>query len=232
MAELIEKEIPEFIKDIEALLSSHTALIDVKKSLHLFFNRTDYGCVKDYPVAIVHDAKRIKEEDTLRYFKSNSLLDADELSYDEYPKDDLDNISYYAPKYIQTVGFMLATTKDVPQPTFFNKLKGDYWKKIQSVEGLEAVIDISHLSPEASDCEAEDALRAIIRKRKEVHELKKIAFVWIVEINGENKNIQTVMKHYFEDNVMVVENAKKTYYMGWSTPLQDINMRYFVCPPE
>ena len=40
------------------------------------------------------------------------------------------------------------------------------------------------------------------------------------------------MKHYFEDSTMVVKNAKKTYYMGWSDPLQDINMRYFVCPPE
>ncbi len=56
---------PAFIKDIESLLSSHTAFIDVKQSLHLYFNRTDYGCVKDYPVAIVHDQKRIKEEDAL-----------------------------------------------------------------------------------------------------------------------------------------------------------------------
>ena len=232
MAELLDESVPEFIKDIEALLSSHTALIDVKNSLHLFFNRTDYGCVKDYPVAIVHEAKRIKEDDALQYFKKNHLLDEDGFSFDEYPKDDLANISYYAPKYIQTVGFILATTKEVPQPTFFNKLKGDYWKKIQSVEGLEAVIDMSPLPEDASDCEAEEALRAIIRKRKEVHELKKITFVWIVEINGENENVPTVMKHYFKDNAMVVKNGMKTYYMGWSDPLQDINMRYFVCPPE
>ena len=232
MAELKEQNIPEYIKDLETLLRTHSALVDVKKSLHVYFNRTDYGCEKDYPVAIVHEAKRIKEEDILQYFKKNHLLDEDGLSFSEYPKDDLANIAYYAPKYIQNVSFMLATTKDVPQPTFFNKLKGDYWKKIQSIEGLEAVIDISPLSEDASDCEAEVALRAIIRKRKEVHELKKIVFVWIVEINGKNGNIPTVMKHYFEDKSMVVENAKKTYYMGWNTPLQDINMRYFVCPPE
>lgn len=230
MGESMEK--PEFINDLEKLLRTHSALVDVKKSLHVYFNRTDYGCEKDYPVAIVHEAKRIKEDDALQYFKTNYLLDEDGFSFDEYPKDDLANISYHAPKYIQTANFMLATTKEVPHPTFYNKLKGDYWKKIQSVEGLEAVIDISPLAQNASDCEAEEALRAIIRKRKEVHQLKKIAFVWIVEINGENKNIPTVMKHYFEDNAMVVKNARKTYYMGWSDPLQDINMRYFVCPPE
>jgi len=228
MGESMEK--PEFINDLEKLLRTHSALVDVKKSLHVYFNRTDYGCEKDYPVAIVHEAKRIKEDDALQYFKTNYLLDEDGFSFDEYPKDDLANISYHAPKYIQTVNFMLATTKEVPHPTFYNKLKGDYWKKIQSVEG--PVIDMSPLAQDTSDCEVEEALRAIIRKRKEVHQLKKIAFVWIVEINGENKNIPTVMKHYFEDNAMVVKNARKTYYMGWSNPLQDINMRYFVCPPE
>ncbi|PHS37326.1 MAG: hypothetical protein COB07_10810 [Sulfurovum sp.] len=223
---------PEFIEDLKVILGSHSALIDAKKSLHVLFNTTNYGCEKDYPVAVVHERSRIKEASVLKYFKDNYLLDEEGLSYDEYPRDDLTNISYYAPKYIQNAGFILSTTKEVPHPTFLNKFKHDYWKKIQSVEGLEAVIEISALSPDASDCEAEEALRAIIRKRKEVHQLKKIAFVWIVEIPGENSQIETVMKHYFEKDVMVVKNGRKTYYLGWSTPLQSINMRYFVCPPE
>ena len=222
---------PDFIKDLKDILSSHSALITVSKSLHVLFNKTPFGCEKDYPVAVVHETSRIKEESSLRYFKENHLLDGEGLTYEEYPRDDLTRLSLRTPKYIQNVGFMLATTKDVPHPTFFNKFKHDYWKKIQSTEGLEAVIDISTLSPDASACEAEEALRAIIRKRKEVHQLKKIAFVWIVEITGENNHIETVMKHYFEDDVIVVKNARKTYYLGWSTPLQSINMRYFVCPP-
>ena len=223
---------PKFIQDIEILLRTHSALVDVKKSLHVYFNRTDYGCVKDYPVAIVHEAKRIKEEDALAYFKNNYLLDEEGTTYKEYPLDDLERISINTPKYIQNVGFMLASTKEIPHPTFANKFKHDYWKKIQSVEGLEAVVDISALTPTSSACEAENALRAIIRKRKEVHQLKKITFVWIVEITGENPHIDTVMKHYFEEDVMTVKNGRKTYYVDWSTPLQDINMRYFVCPPE
>lgn len=222
---------PDFIKDLKVILSSHSALIDIKKSLHVLFAQTPYGCEKDYPVAVVHETSRIKEEDALHYFKKNYLLNEEGLSYEEYPRDDLTNISLHAPKYIQNVGFMLTTTKDVPHPTFFNKFKHDYWKKITSVEGLKAVMDISALSSTTSDCEAEATLRAIIRKRKEVHQLKKIAFVWIVEITGENTHIDTVMKHYFEKDVMVIKNGKKTYYLGWSTPLQSINMRYFVCPP-
>ncbi|CAA6811534.1 MAG: Unknown protein [uncultured Sulfurovum sp.] len=223
---------PNFIPDLEHILSSHTVLMDVKKNLHTLFAKTPYGCEKDYPVAIVHETMRIKEECVLEYFKKNHLLGEEGLTYGDYPRSDLERLSLHAPKYIQNVGFMLSTTKDMPEPTFFNKFKHDYWKKITSSEGLEAVIDISTLTPSTSKCEAEDALRAIIRKRKEVHQLKKIAFVWIVEIKGENTQIAPVMQHYFEDETMIVKNAGKTFYVGWSAPLQDINMRYFVCPPE
>ncbi len=227
-----EQIVPEYIKEIESLLASHTVLIDVKQSLHLFFNRTNYGCVKEYPVAIVHEAKRIKEKETLDYFRLNYLLNEEGFSYEEYTKDDLEHIIRHAPNYIQTVGFMLSKTKEMPHPKFFNKFKGDYWKKIQSVEGLEAVIEISTFTKESPLCEIEDILRCIIRKRKEVHQLKKLDFIWIVEVNGENSHVTTVMKHYFNENILTVKNGEKTYYVGWSTPLQDINMRYFVCPPE
>jgi len=224
--------LPDFIEDLKRILTTHSALIDVKQSLHVLFTRTQYGCEKDYPVAIVHEKSRIKEELALAYFKENYLLDEEGLTYDEYPRDDLDRMTLNIPKYIQNVGFMFSTEKDMPHPTFANKFNHDYWKKIQSIEGLEAVVDISALTPTSTACEAEDALRAIIRKRKEVHQLKKITFVWIVEINGENPQIDTVMKHYFEENIMEVKNGRKTYYVGWSTLLQSINMRYFVCPPE
>ncbi|MDQ7085474.1 MAG: hypothetical protein Q9M36_11345 [Sulfurovum sp.] len=198
-----------------------------------FFTRMEYGCEKDYPVAIIHEGtRRIKEDHALAYFNDNALLDEDGLSYEEYPRADLDRLITAFPKYIQTVGFMFSSAKDIPEATFSNKFKHDYWKKIQSTQGLEALVDISALLPSTSDCEAEEALRAIIRKRKEVHQLKKITFVWIVEIVGENSNISTVMKHYFQEDIAIIQHYKKTFYLGWSTPLQNINMRYFVCPPE
>ena len=222
---------PDFIEDLKIILSTHTVLIDATNSLHILFTKTPYGCEKDYPVAVVHEAVRIKEDEALSYFKKNYLLDEEDATPTEYFGEQLKKISLNTPKYIQNVGYMLTTTKDVPEVTFSNKFKHDYWKKITSVKGLEAVIDISALTPTATECEAEDTLRAIIRKRKEVHQLKKIAFVWIVEVIGENSNVSTVMKHYFEEDVMIVKNGKKRFYVGWSTPLQSINMRYFVCPP-
>jgi len=223
---------PDFIEDLIQVLKAHSPLITIKDSLHILFSRMEYGAEKNYPVAIVHEARRIKEENALQYFKENALIDEEGLSYEDYPRDDLDRLIEAFPQYIQTVGFMFSSKKDMPEATFGNKFRHDYWKKIQSSQGLEAVIDISILTATTSMCQAEESLRAIIRKRKEVHELKKISFVWIVEIVGENPQIPMVMKHYFKEDTMIINKHRKHYYIGWSSPLQNINMRYFVCPPK
>lgn len=223
---------PEFIEDLKIILSSHTSLVDAKQSLDILFTNTPYGCEKNYPVAIVHESIRIKEPEALDYFQKNHLLEDKAQTYTEYDEASLQEIAKNRPKYIQRVGFMLSCTKEVPQPTFSNKFKHDYWKKLTSSEGLEAVIDISSLTTSTTQCEAEEALRSIIRKRKEVHQLKTIAFVWIVEIIGENSEIEAVMAHYFKEDTIVVKNEALTYYIGWSSPLKMVNMRYFVCPPN
>ncbi len=114
---------PEFIKDLKDILSSHSALIDAKKSLHVLFNKTSYGCKKDYPVAVVDESKHIKEEDALAYFKENYLLDEQGLSYEEYPSDDITRISKYTPKYIQNVGFVLAKHKRHAPPYIFQQVQ-------------------------------------------------------------------------------------------------------------
>jgi len=222
---------PEFIQELKTILSTHSVLIDIEKSLHLLFTRTIYGCEKHYPVAIVHERRRIKEAEAEAYFKANMLFDEEGLSYEEYPYEDLEKIALYTEKYIQNVGYMLFSTKEIIEPVFKNKFKHDFWKKIHSIGGLEAVIDISVLKPETTICQAEDSLRAIIRKRKEVHQLKKIPFVWIVKIDGQNPTLSIVLKHYFQDNILEIKNSGTQYYVAWSNPLQDINMRYFVCPP-
>ncbi len=223
---------PAYIDEIEKLLATHTALIDVTQSLHLYFNRTKYGCEKDYPVAIVHESRRIKEPEALAYFQNNFLLDEEGKSYEEYAQQDLQHLIANVPTYVQTVSFMLTTTKEIPHPHFHNKFKHDYWKKISFHEGLEAVIELSVLSSQTDKCEAEEHLRSIIRKRKEVHQLKKLDFVWIALTDAPNPHIETVMQHYFAKNTMQISNGTRHYYVGWSVPLQTINMRYFVCPPK
>ena len=221
-----------FIKELQEALQHTPSDIQIKDSLSLLFNESNYGCQKDYPVAVVHEKTRITEPSSLAFFTQNNLLDTEGFTPCAYDDTQIEQIVSQAPSCIQRVNYIVAKSKTIPKPTFFNKFKHDYWKKIQSVDGLEAVIDVTVLSEETTDCEVEASLRAIIRKRKEVHQLKKLTFIWIAETEGQSTSIETVLQHYFKEDYTVVKNAEKTYYIGWSTPLQSINMRYFVCPPE
>ena len=220
------------IKELQEALQHAPSGTEIKESLDLLFNESHYGCQKNYPVAVVHEQIRITEPSSLTFFTQNNLLDEEGFTPCNYDDTQIEQIVSNAPSYIQRVNYIVAKSKAILQPVFFNKFKHDYWKKIQSVNGLEAVVDITVLPSHITECEAEASLRAIIRKRKEVHQLKKLTFVWIVEIKGDSKSVETVLKHYFEEDHVFVKNADKTYCIGWSTPLQSINMRYFVCPPE
>ncbi len=219
------------IKELQEALQHTPSDIQIKEALHLCFNESAYGCQKAYPVAVVHEKTRITDPASLAFFTQNNLLDTEGFTPGTYDDRQIEQIVAHAPEYIQRVDYIVAQNKSIPQPTFFNKFKHDYWKKIQSVEGLEALIDVTVLAKDTTECEAEASLRAIIRKRKEVHQLKKLTFVWIAETEGENSSIETVLQHYFKADHTVVKNAERTYYIGWSTPLHSINMRYFVCPP-
>ncbi|UPT77706.1 hypothetical protein MN086_00850 [Sulfurovum sp. XGS-02] len=220
------------IKELQESLQHTPSKIQIKESLHLCFNESTYGCQKAYPVAIVHEKTRITDPVSLTFFTQSNLIDTEGFTPCTYDDTQIEQIVAHAPDYIQRVNYMVASSKSIPKPAFFNKFKHDYWKKIQSVDGLEAVIEVTVLADDTTACEAEASLRAIIRKRKEVHQLKKLTFVWIVEIEGQSNSIERVLKHYFKEDYTVIRNAEKSYYLGWSTPLQSINMRYFVCPPQ
>ncbi len=224
--------ITPLIKELQEALKHTPSDIQIKDSLHLLFNESTYGCQKEYPVAVVHEKTRITDPSSLAFFTQKNLIDTEGFTPSDYDDTQIEQIVSQAPDYIQRVNYIVAKSKSIPKPTFFNKFKHDYWKKIQSVDGLEAVIDVTVLSNDTTACEAEASLRAIIRKRKEVHQLKKLTFVWIAETEGQSTSIETVLKHYFNEDYSVIKNAEKTYCIGWSTPLQSINMRYFVCPPE
>jgi len=221
-----------FIKELQKILEYVPTEIQIKESLALLFNKSHYGCQKEYPVAVVHEKTRITDPSSLAFFTQNNLIDPEGFTPYTYDDTQIEQIVSCAPSYIQRVNYIVSKSKMIPKPTFFNKFKHDYWKKIKSVDGLEALIDINTIPVDIAECEAEASLRAIIRKRKEVHQLKKLTFVWIVETKGQSTAIETVLKHYFKEDYSIVKGTNKTFYMGWSTPLQSINMRYFVCPPS
>ncbi len=161
------------IRELQEALRNTPSEIQIKDALHLCFNESNYGCQKEYPVAVVHEKTRITDAASLDFFTQNNLIDREGFTPGTYDDGQIEQIVAQAPAYIQRVNYIVAQNKAIPKPTFFNKFKHDYWKKIQSVDGLEALIDVTVLTNDTTACEAEASLRAIIRKSKRGTSVKK-----------------------------------------------------------
>jgi len=178
---------------------------------------------KNFPVAYIHSQTRMPDTKTKEAF--SKLLDKDGFTPTAPSQDELIFIQKNHPELIQSVSYMCLNKASKETINYKNKHKNDFWKKIQDVEHMQAVFDISK-TPDQEVCEAEFTLREIIRKRKEVHALKGLGFIWLAE---SSKEISPLFEHYFKDRYICI-NGK--YYLGWAKTLKEINMRYFVCQPE
>ena len=145
--------ITPLIKELQEALQHAPSEIQIKDALHLCFNESDYGCKKAYPVAIVHEKTRITDPESLAFFTQSNLIDTEGFTPYVYEDTQIEQIVSHAPSYIQRVNYIVAKSKAIPKPTFFNKFKHDYWKKIQSVDGLEALIDVTVLANDTTECE-------------------------------------------------------------------------------
>lgn len=178
---------------------------------------------KDFPVAYVHSQTRLKDEESKKEF--SFILDEKGFTPNHLSSEALEFFDSKYPQFIQKVSY-LCVKKEPKEAIFYtNKYTNDYWKKIQDVELYEAVFDISTFKDEKL-CEAEFHLREVIRKRKEVHSLKELGFIYLVE---SCEDISPLFEHYFGKRHLCIQGK---YYLGYSKKLKEINMRYFVCPPE
>jgi len=178
---------------------------------------------KDFPIAYIHSQTRMPDSKTIDAF--SQILDEDGHTPSTPTKEQLDFIQKHYPKLIQSVSYMCLTKANKNKIHYTNKHKNDFWKKIQDIDNIQAVFDVSKIANQQV-CEAEFTLREVIRKRKEVHALKGLGFIWLAE---SSEDISTVFEHYFKNRHLCI-NGK--YYLGWAKSLKEINMRYFVCQPE
>ncbi len=74
-------------------------------------------------------------------------------------------------------------------------------------------------------------MRDLMRSSKEIPSLKAIGFVWIVVV-PKGYEIDRLLEHYFPEEWMRIEEASHTVYLGWHEKLGEVNMRYFICPPN
>lgn len=179
--------------------------------------------IADYPVALVHDKKALEE------LKSLEQLQA--------VKDE---------SKVRKVDVMLVSG-DASQLTFTAKRPNDFWKRLSSVDVVQAMV--SFLCVSAQECSdtfidesikksdkgqwsVETQLRDAMRANKENKDLGRKPFIIIMckeLVNEPVDHTQALLKHYFHDNVEVItsKDKKLNYYIAFNEHMGDIGMRYF-----
>ena len=198
------------------------------KNLH---SGGEYYFREEYPVAVVHHRKRVKEEEIASCLKNKGFLDAEGYTPNDYDEPMLISFQGCASMYVKKVSLICCSSKVEERYTFQEKRPGDYWKKIVDPGSFEAVIEYSEYKDGEDICKIEFELRELMRSSKEVPSLKVLPYVWVVKVSS-SVNISKIMKHYFGENYEVMEEKVEVMAIGWSDTLQEVNMRYFVCPPE
>lgn len=201
---------------IKAPLAQANSLEEALKYLPMNFK-------KDFLVSYVHSRSRIKDPQLQESF--SSFVNEAGYTPNNLSAKDVLSLQKDFPSLLQTVSYMCVKKEPNNSVYYDTKNTNDYWKKIQTVEDFSAVFDISqHINEKL--CEAEFNLREVIRKRKEVHKLKTLGFIWLADSSEDLSQLYT---HYFGKKFVCINER---YYIGWAKALKDINMRYFVCEPQ
>jgi len=190
-----------------------------------------YTFKEEYTVAVVHHKKRIKEEETVQCLSNETLLDAEGYTPNSYDASKLATFTSCAKNYVKKVKLICCSSDVDENYTFKEKYPGDYWKKIVDPGNFAAVIEYAVYDKGEDICKIEFELRELMRSSKEVPSLKVLPYVWIARVSPDVE-ISRILKHYYEENYEIVKRENETVAIGWSTSLQSVNMRYFVCPPS
>lgn len=185
----------------------------------------------NFPIAIVHTKDRVKDQKIVSAFERKNLFDDLGVTPTHYDEHTLEYLHDVAAEYLQCAALICMTKSPEYPREFLNKYPKDYWKKFQDIDNVKAIVEQASFGEDVSECTVEFVLRDVMRKRKEVSVLKGVGYVWIAEVS-KDVDLTKVFQHYFLDNRAVVAVGDKSFYIGWSEKLKDINMRYFVCPPE
>ncbi len=211
------------------LIKNISSIIGISKSFEQDFIpnllHSDIMWKPDYPIAVVHSLAKFKNKDDAAFFQEHDLFDEKGHTLTSYDDVTLKILLDNAPSSLKHAT-LLALKQEPTTIHYVPKRPTDYWKKIQEVEHIHASFDFSIFDNDEDICKVEFELREVIRSRKEVHALKEIGFIWMAVTK---KDVSKVFKHYFGQNYTRVNG---NYHIGWSETLKDINMRYFVCPPQ
>ncbi|MDA3947095.1 MAG: hypothetical protein PF439_10510 [Helicobacteraceae bacterium] len=219
----------EIITEIKDALTKVTTDSAFNEALVTALSDSDFLWQSDYSIALVNTTKRIEDSADIKLFEAEALVDETGLTPAHPSPLQLRAIADIGTKYLQRVSIMSLKSEHDTPPLFQVKRQNDYWRKIQDVDPIKAMVEVSSWREDVGVCDVEFSLREIIRKRKEVHALKDVGFVWIAVTSSD---ISEVFRHYFQENYAFVQTDKQSFHIGWSSTLQAISMRDFVCTPK
>ena len=195
-------------------------MLDIDSHLHWKTN---------FPVAVVHHKDRMGEE-TVACFEKEGLLDTEGYTRELYAYEELNEFAAKLPEAFKRVS-SLCLAKESDSCRYEPKRSGDKWKKLVDNGTFKATIELSVYDKTAEKCKVEAELRDLMRSSKEIPSLKAIGFVWVAVL-PKIKKIDEILKHYFDNCYLRIENESEHVYIGWHEQLGNINMRYFVCSPN
>lgn len=208
----------------------HNAIQNSRKTIEFLIQNSSWTWLANYPIAVVNEITRIKDEESLKDLQKISFFDSQGFSKSSYTEEEIKYLIHNVPTAIKTAYCLCLKQKHNGEYSFREKFQHDRWKKITDEANFEALLASSKFDDSDTSKVIETELRDIMRSSKEIPSLKAIGFVWIVTVPKTLK-IEDILEHYFLDNHIFVEKGRKITYIAWADKLADINMRYFVNKP-
>ena len=217
---------------MKPLIETLKRALQQENNLLVALENADDNCWQAaYPVAVVHEERRVKETEILTALKEHHLLDGHGLSPQLWNTEKIALLKSLAPKYLKEVSMLVHKGNAHEHFMFQEKRPQDYWKKVVDDGSFEAVVEHSVYAEDAELCGIESDLRDLMRSSKEVPSLKEIGFIWLVEA-PMHLETDRILTHYYQKNWMMVITGQKTVYIGWHNRLGSVDMRHFVCSPN
>ncbi len=209
----------------------HNALQNSRKTIEFLKKNSAWTWVGEYPIAIVNEITRVKDEESLKKLNTISFFDGEGFSKNSYTKEEIKYLLENVPSSVNTAYCLCLKKKPTDGYNFVEKFQHDTWKKVTDEDNFEALVESSKFIDTDNSESIETELRDIMRSRKEIPSLKAIGFVWIATLPITTE-IEDILNHYFLDNHIFIQRGRKIVYIAWADKLADINMRYFVNTPS
>lgn len=218
----------------------------VEEALAEHCRESRFAWITDLPISMVHKREKLKDTSTAAFLNANNFFDNSGCAANRYTLSYLKHLYGEQKSVFQTIDLAVLTKgSDMDALMFESKRPNDYWKRLQNVEPIEAMIGLQYVDSASCseemieralvECsngqwQIESQLRDAIRSKKENSGLREKPFIWVVlkehDDSGAVDHIAKMLQHYFGNNV-IHKTGAKAFYIGYMPTLNAISLREF-----